>query len=158
MSPVTASGEFLDTSALAKLYHVETGSERMEALVRSPGVHLVLSELTLIEIQSVFARKVRTGVLDPAALDQLRGLFFADLAKRRFDVVRLARRHLREAEKLIRTYAAGRALRTLDSLQLAVALDLHRRGIASTFVAADKNLCSVAASEGLQVLNPQFDV
>src|SRR5580693_3594268 len=53
------SGEFLDTSALAKLYHVEAGSERMEALVAVPGIHLIISELTLIEIQSVFARKVQ---------------------------------------------------------------------------------------------------
>jgi len=151
------SGDFLDTSALAKLYHVEAGSVRMEALVAVPGLHLIISELTLIEIQSVFARKVRTGIIAPAALDQLRGLFFADLAKRRFDVVRLARRHFREAERLIRTHAADRGLRTLDSLQLAVALDLQARDIASTLVAADKNLCSLAASQGLKVVNPQID-
>jgi hypothetical protein len=129
----------------------------MEVLMRLPGAHPIISELTLIEIQSVFARKVRTGIIAAAALVQLRGVFFADLAKSRFDVVRLARRHFREAESLIRTYAADRGLRTLDSLQLAVALDLHRRGTASTMVAANRNLCSLAATAGLDVVNPLDD-
>ena len=56
----------------------------------------------------------------------------------RFSVVRLARRHLREAERLIRKYTVDHGLRTLDSLQLAVAMDLYLRNIASTVVAADQ--------------------
>jgi len=43
---------------------------------------------------------------------------------------------------------------TLDSLQLAVALDLREQGLIENFVAADKNLGEVAAAEGLSVLNP----
>jgi len=147
-------GCFLDTSALAKLYHPEIGSDRMESLVQAPGTRLIVSQLSLIEIQSVFAAKVRTGVIDKATLDLLRGLFFSDLAKGRFEVVLLARRHFQSAEALVRTHAVDYALRTLDALQLSVALDLHRRGAASDLVAADKNLCNVAALEGLTVINP----
>ena len=40
-----------------------------------------------------------------ATLDQLRGLFSADLAKGRFQVVVLARRHIQSAETLVRTHA-----------------------------------------------------
>jgi predicted nucleic acid-binding protein len=147
-------GYFLDTSALAKLYHREIGSERMESLVKAPSTRLILSELSLIEIQSVFATKARTGVIDKATLDQLRGLFFSDLAIGRFEVVLLARRHFQSAEALIRSHAVDYALRTLDALQLSVALDVNRRGAALEVVASDRNLCNVAAFEGLGVINP----
>ena len=126
----------------------------MESLVQAPGTRLIISQLSLIEIQSVFATKVRTGAIGNAALDQLRGLFFSDLAKGRFEVVLLARQHFQRAEILIQTYAVDCALRTLDALQLSVALDLHRRGTASDLMASDNNLCKVAALEGLTVLNP----
>lgn len=66
----------------------------------------------------------------------------------------VAHRHFQIAETLIRTHAVDYALRTLDAMQLSVALDLQRRGAASDLVASDKNLCSVAALEGLTVLNP----
>ena len=130
----------------------------MELLSQTPGARLIISQLSLIEIQSVFAMKVRTGVIDQAALDQLRGLFFAELAKGRFEVVLLARRHLTDAEALVRTHSAVQGLRTLDAIQLSVALDLKRRGAASELVASDRNLCTVAAIEGLSVLNPTVSV
>lgn len=147
-------GYFVDTSALAKLYHWEVGSERMEALIEAPGNRLIISQLSLVEIESVFATKVRTGVIDKAALAQLRGRFYADLSRGRFRVALLERRHFQGAEALVRTYALDHALRTLDALQLSVALDLCRRGAASELVTSDKALCEVAALEGLAVLNP----
>ena len=84
----------------------------------------------------------------------MRGLFFADLATGRFKVVLVSGRYFRSADRLIRTHAVTRALRTLDALQLAVALELHRRGTAIALVASDRNLCDVAAVEGVQVINP----
>ncbi len=126
----------------------------MELLAQTPGARLIISQLSLIEIQSVFATKVRTGVIDEATLDQLRGLLFAELARGRFEVVLLARRHLNAAEALVRTHSVAHGLRTLDAIQLSVALDLKRRGAASELVASDKNLCTVASIEGLSVINP----
>ena len=130
----------------------------MESLVQAPGARLIISQLSLIEIQSVVAIKARTGMIGKAALDQLRGLFFHDLAKGRFRVILLARRHFQRAETLIRTHAVDCALRTLDAMQLSVALDLHGRGAVSDIVASDKNLCNVAALEGLAVLNHRNQV
>jgi hypothetical protein len=92
-------GYFFDTSVLAKLYHVETGSEKAEAIAAGPDAHLIISQLSLIEIQSVFATKVRTGVIDKTSSDQLRGLFFADLASGRFKVVSVSRWYFRSAER-----------------------------------------------------------
>lgn len=147
-------GYFVDTSALAKLYHWEVGSERMEALLETPGARLIISQLSLVEIESVFATKVRTGVIDKAALLQLRGRFYADLSRARFRVALLARRHFQGAEALVRTYAVDHALRTLDALQLSVAIDLCRRRVASELVTSDRALCEVAALEGLAVIHP----
>jgi predicted nucleic acid-binding protein len=147
-------GYFVDTSALAKLYHWEVGSERMEALIEAPDARLIISQLSLVEIESVFATKVRTGVIDKAALAQLRGRFYADLSRGRFEVVLLARRHFQGAESLVRTHALDHALRTLDALQLSVALDLRRRGAASELVTSDRALSEVAALEGLPVVSP----
>jgi uncharacterized protein len=136
------------------MYHVEVGTERMESLAGAPDARLIVSQLSLIEIQSVFATKVRTGVIGQSSLEQTRGLFFADLAAARFQVVLVTRSYFEGAERLIRSHAVNRALRTLDALQLAVALELHRRGVVSELVASDKNLCEVAALEGLPVINP----
>ena len=52
-----AEGEtvyFLDTSALAKLYHQEQGSERVEGWAADRTIRLWLSDLARIELHSVF--------------------------------------------------------------------------------------------------------
>jgi uncharacterized protein with PIN domain len=51
---------FLDTSAFAKLYHQEAGSEYVEHLVEQKGSSAVISRLSLAEIESVIAIKVWT--------------------------------------------------------------------------------------------------
>lgn len=57
-------GYFIDTSGLAKLYHGEVGSKQMEMLAQPADNRLIVSQLSVIELQSVFATKVRTGVID----------------------------------------------------------------------------------------------
>jgi hypothetical protein len=63
--------------------------------------------------------------------------------------------HFSKAEWLIGRYAFSNRLRTLDALQLGVALDLKGQERLDYFVAADKVLLAVAKLEGLQVLNPE---
>ena len=48
-----------------------------------------------------------------------------------------------------------RQLRTLDAIQLAVALRLHQAAPIDRFVFADQRLCDVATVEGLAVFNPE---
>src|ERR1700741_2718469 len=48
----------------------------MEMLAKSADNRLIVSQLSVIELQSVFAAKVRMRVIDQASLNQLRGLFF----------------------------------------------------------------------------------
>lgn len=59
-------GNFLGTSAFAKLYHQESGSQYVEEIIGHKGSVAVVSRLTLVEIESVIAIKVRTGELDVA--------------------------------------------------------------------------------------------
>jgi predicted nucleic acid-binding protein len=63
--------------------------------------------------------------------------------------------HLLAAERLIGRYNFTRPLRTLDALQLAIALELSQHELLDSFVVADKRLSEVAAAEGLTVLNPE---
>ena len=74
---------------------------------------------------------------------------------KRLRVVRLTVAHFSAAVDLIRRVGLVQNLRTLDALQLAVALDLNDPGRPVTFVCADAALCTIAAAEGLTVINPE---
>lgn len=145
---------FLDTSALLKYYHAESGTPAVRSLITEPAAELLISRLAAVEILSAFAIKVRTGILTPADYIQLRGLFLADVKRRLFNPIRLLNADYQFASDLVGSHGLLRQLRTLDSLQLAVALRLHRTAPVDAFVCADQRLCQVATLEGLPVTNP----
>jgi hypothetical protein len=146
---------FFDSSALGKHYHWEVGTPKVDQFLASPGVRHFISRLAVVEMQSVFAKKVRIGALAPAGFQLLCHRFLADVRQRKFQVVRITTAHFQAAERLIRRLAPVQNLRTLDALQLAVALDLHGQNLISQFICADQSLCAVATTEGLAVLNPE---
>jgi predicted nucleic acid-binding protein len=147
-------GTYLDTSALAKLYHSEIGTLRTEQLVLdSPGGCFV-SRLGILEMQSVLALKMRAGELSSAKSAVALRRFRGDLRRRRFRLVSLRIRHYEMAERLIEVHGISSRLRTLDSLHLAVALDLHRKGLIDSIIAADKALCQVSSLEQLPAIDP----
>lgn len=149
-------GDFLDTSALAKHYHAETGSAIVDRLWNDAARTLFISRLCAIEIVSVFAAKVRSGAISARDFDVLRRRFAADLTKtKRLVGTRLLVAHYQEAERLLRQHGPLRRLRTLDALQLAVAVDLHRNNVIQRMVSADRDLLVVAAAEGLAILDPE---
>ena len=147
---------FFDTSALVKHYHAEAGTAVVDRIIGTPGAELFLARLTLVETISVFAIKVRTGAFDPPEFARLRGLFATHVARRRYQVVRLLNAHYDRAQDLVTSYGLTRQIRTLDALQLAVALHLHQMAPLDHFVCADQRLCDIAALEGLAVLNPEL--
>src|ERR1700730_17154757 len=120
---------FFDTSALGKHYHAEVGTAKVDRLLADPGSRHFISRLTVVEIQSVFAKKVRTGVLALADFQILCRRFSADMRRRTFQVVRVTSPHFLVAEQLLRRLAPSQNLRTLDAIQLAVALTLQRQGL-----------------------------
>jgi predicted nucleic acid-binding protein len=149
------SQHFLDTSGLVKHYHPEVGTPEVDRLWADPNARLFISRIGVVEAISVFAKKVRTGLISPADFGLLRRRFFADLRRRRLLLVRLLVRHFQEADRLLKQHGLTLGLHTLDALQLAVALDLRHRGMLDTFVTADRVLLAVAPLEGLPVFDPE---
>jgi len=106
-------------------------------------------------MESVFAIKVRTGTLDEngrsLALRRLR----ADIARHRLIIgPAIERSRYRSAAKLLRLHGEPRGLRTLDSLQLAVALDVLEAFWISAILSADKRLCEVVETCGCPAIDP----
>jgi uncharacterized protein len=145
---------FFDSSALAKAYRHEIGTPKVMALLAEPGSQHWISSLTVVEFQSVFAQKVRAGELTMAEYQLLRRKFGGEVRAKRLIVKGLLRRHQRAAEKLIATHAPTKRLRTLDALQLAMALELKLSRTIDKFVVADEHLAQIAILEGLSILNP----
>ena len=148
---------FFDTSAFTKFYYQELGSVRVTAIFQETESSIHISNLVFVETQSAFAMKVRTGALDLSSAEKAMSRVFKDIESGLVIAARLNETHLDAARLLVGKYGYTRRLRTLDAIQLAVALDLHRQGLADTFVAADKFLAEVAALEGLAVENPEAE-
>jgi hypothetical protein len=150
-------GHFWDTSALVKHYHPELGTAKVDTLLRVPGLEQVLSRLGVTETFSVFAGKVRAGLVTQAEFDKLCRRFLADTRGKVFSVARLLVAHHKEAERLLRNYGPkpGQGIRTLDALQLAVAIDLRNKGVIDTVISADTRLLAAAQAEGFTVFDPE---
>lgn len=102
----------------------------------------------------MIAIKVRTGALTAVEAITLRDHFRSDLVLKDFQVFAITDLHYGYAERLVLQYGFGHRLRSLDALQLAVALDLKSQGALQWIVAADRTVCEIAAAEGLAVVDP----
>jgi hypothetical protein len=147
---------FLDTSAVAKLYHREAGSEYVDGILREPGSQSLISRLSIVEMESVVAVKLRTGEIDRQDAEIARRCLRADLSRQRLLVGPSIRaQHYQAARTLLMKYGAEEGLRTLDALQLAIALDLQGAGLITIIVAAGQRLCRVASLAGCASVNPE---
>jgi predicted nucleic acid-binding protein len=146
---------FFDTSATVKHYLPETGTAKVDSLLAEVGARHFLSDLGVVELQSVFARQVRTGQITAADFALFRRRFLADIASGLWTGLPVSGRDFHHAQQLLARHGLTRSLRTLDAIQLAVAVARHATTPLHTFVCADLNLNYVAASEGLTVMNPE---
>lgn len=146
---------FYDTSAIVKYFHPEPGSAHIMALVDQSDNTNRVSWLSVVEIQSAFMKRLRTRSITAPQMVSLRRFFYQALRERRFLLVRWKPHHSRHAVRLLTKHGGTHAFRTLDALQLAVALDLQRQGLIDQFVCADRVLCGIAQSEGMSVINPE---
>jgi hypothetical protein len=110
--------------------------------------------LGFVETISALAVKVCTGELSLADYRVVRKKFLGEIAQQVLQVVRLLVGHYRRAEQLIDKHSPTRRLRTLDALQLSIAIDLQRGGHVDKFVCSDNSLYEIAALEGLVVEGP----
>jgi hypothetical protein len=146
---------FFDTSAVVKHYRAELGSAKVDAFLAESGARHFLSAIGVVEPFSVLARLVRTGLVGVPDFHLFRGRFLADVASGQWQVAPVVQAQFHRALQLLVHHGLGRSLRTLDALQLAVALTLHSSVPLAAFVCGDANLCHVAAAEGLVVVNPE---
>lgn len=144
---------FFDTSALVKHYHTEAGTPVVDEIFAEADAELLISRLAMAEVASALSLKVRTGEINSAHLRTAHMGFHADIGLRRLAVVRILTRHFKEAERLLLSYGTRQRLRTLDALQIAVALDLQRAARVDRFIVADAVLVNVATAEGLPTTN-----
>jgi predicted nucleic acid-binding protein len=152
------AGYFFDTSALAKFYHPELGTPEVDEIMKAVGARIRISRLTVVELSSVFAIKVRTQFISREDARLFLRQFREDVVSRRFEVFGVGESEFALAERLVEQYAFEMRLRALDAVQLAVALGLRRQGLIDRLVAADKTLCEVAALEGFSVFNPEHPI
>ena len=127
----------------------------MDTILEQLGSRSLISHLSIVELESMFAIKMRTGEIDQAALDVARRRFAADLAQQRLVVaLPVHESHFQSARHLLIQYGVTEGLRTLDALQLAIALDLRRSGYVGMMVSADQRLCQVSSLAGCPAVNP----
>lgn len=150
------ANRFFDTSAAAKHYRLEVGTAKVDALLTEAGARHFLSNLSVVELHSVLARLVRTSQISTADFQLARGRFLADIAGSLWQIVPISAVHLHEAQQLLIRHGLYHSLRTLDGIQLAVALSPNVSGPLGAFVCADTGLCQIAAAEGLTVVNPEI--
>ena len=100
--------------------------------------------------------KVRKQFITREDAEALLRQFREDILAKKIEVFAIREREFALAERLIEQYAFDWRLRTLDAVQIAVALGLVRQKRIDYFVAADKVVCDVAAMEGFSVLVPEI--
>jgi len=139
---------FFDTSALVKRYHLEAGSERINAIFDDQDNVLIISELALVEMASALQRKRNRGEITLQAMNDALAQFANEVLS---DLIVAGFRSgfIQQARDLVLQHG----LRTLDALQLTSASEF--RTLSPVFVCADAGLRRSASDVGLDVLDPE---
>jgi len=142
---------FLESSALAKLFVLEKGSESlMQLMERIDDSRKLVSSLASLEVRSAIRRRQRAGEIPLSDADQA-------LASLAAEGLRMVEQPISPAViETTRLILDCHPLRTLDALHLATCL-VARDTLRATdicFVSSDGALLEAAESEHLQVSNP----
>jgi hypothetical protein len=99
----------------------------MDRILEQPGSRSLISSLSIVELESVLAIKMRTGEINPQSLEGARRRFRADLVQQRILVAPSVNEgHFQSARKLLVQYGVPEGLRTLDALQLVSSIAILR--------------------------------
>ncbi len=137
---------FFDTSALAKRYISEPGSELVRTILRSHPV--TVARVAYAELAASVARAWRMGALTEAHRDAILKRLASDFA--RLNIVEIRPALVALAPDLV----VRHPLRGYDAIQLAAALTVQSAGQSVEFWSADATLCQAAVAEGLRMQNP----
>lgn len=133
---------FLDTSAFAKRYVAEQGSDKVLAMCQEAD-RLFVSVICFPELTSTLCRLVREKKLARAAYRQLKRDAVADLAD--VNICQITPEVLAAVVSLLEAHP----LRTMDAIHVACALACE----ADAFVTADHRQLAAARKAGLKVVN-----
>jgi len=134
---------YCDTSALAKLYLREPGSDEFNALVEG-RTDLIVSELTVTELVSVLTRLSREGVISRGVVGRIQHGVLGRLDDGTYQRVEATRGTHRRAEHLL-MHLTRIPLRAADALHLALAMSAQ----APSFASFDGRLITAARAVGL---------
>ncbi len=138
---------FLDTCALFKLYHNESGAGEIEKIfIRNKISDIFLSEISKIEFASTVWKKARMKDITDSQAITLLELFENDFSK--FTFVQIDHIVVEQSILLISKYGQ-QGLRTLDSIQLATSVMLKEQ--VNLFKTTDNLLNKFFFAEGLPI-------
>ena len=142
---------FFDTSALVKLFYVESGTEIVTQIIEHPSSEIWISDLARLEFLSALYRYYRNKSLDEIKLHTASTYFDKQLLS--FNIEPLNRLVIDEAVLLLKKYGKEYGLRTLDALHLGTYSLISEKGWC--FVTSDTTLADVAKLADFLLLNPQ---
>jgi len=154
MSEAEQRVDFFDTSALVKRYHREVGTDIVDAAFADQEVARIISDLSVIECYSAFAKKVRMGEISAEDFQVTVAELAEDIRHGALQLACFDDSDKQEAVTLLAKHGLSRNLRTLDAMQLAVLRRLDSQGIRHVYC-ADGAFAAVIEAEGFSVIDPE---
>jgi predicted nucleic acid-binding protein len=140
---------YFDTSALAKWYLNEAGSDDVEKYIQEHGP-VDMSDLTVVEMRCLLARRRREGNIDPKTEIKIFATFEEDI-RQRFLICRPLPDGLSAGAVNLLSVHPDLPIRTLDALHLMIAREIQAEVLAT----ADRVMVAGAKAMGFSVV--RFD-
>lgn len=137
---------YIDTSALAKWYLPEAGSESFAKWMQQQD-ETCISSLTRTEFRCLLARRQRMQLLTSVQVQEIYATFLQDCRDGHLLHYAVSDQHILDAELMIETLP-DIALRTLDAIHLSIAHEITARVLAT----ADKVMALAAQKLELEVI------
>jgi uncharacterized protein len=115
---------YLDTSALAKAYISEAGSDEVRDLLEKSDESMCVSTLSLLEFRCAVGRRVRARSLTESEGQRIMSSFESDLESGVFDVLAVDDAHHLSARRMIDA-VVPLPLKALDALHLSILRRAH---------------------------------
>ncbi len=145
---------FFDTSALVERYHREVGTDVMDAAFEEKDATRVISDISVIEFYSAFAKKVRMGEITKEDFRETVKEMAGNIQSGVVQLAFFGESEKKEAAALSEKYGLSSNLRALDAMQLAVMKRLGAQVITHVYC-ADRPFAPRVEEEGFSVINPE---
>lgn len=137
---------YIDTSALAKWYINEKGSEEVEHYIQTHGP-IAISDLTVVEMRSLLGRHRRNKNIDSKLEMKIFAVFQEDI-RQNFLLCHPFPAELAAGTVNLLSILSGISLRTLDALHLIIAKEIGALFLATS----DRVMAEGAKALGMSVV------